>query len=101
MPESLIVLDTETATPHGPPHLIELGAVRVVDGEIVGRFESLVCPQVSIDPRVSAIHGIEDQHVRNAPAAAEVLERFVEWAGEGLFAAHNARADAGVLAFES
>ena len=98
---TLIVLDTETATSHGPPHLIEIGAVRVVEGEIIDRFESLVCPQVAIDPVVSRIHGLEDQHVRNAPGAAEVLARFAEWAGEGLFAAHNARFDAGVLAFES
>jgi DNA polymerase III epsilon subunit family exonuclease len=101
MPDSLIVLDTETATAHGPPHLIELGALRVVEGDIVDRFESLVCPQVAIDPFVSRIHGIEDEHVRNAPEAAEVLARFAEWAGDGVFAAHNARFDAGVLAFES
>lgn len=101
----IIVLDTETATARGTPHLLELAGVRVVDGEITERFESLVRPQVPIDADASAVHGIADADVRNAPDATQVLARFSEWlasSGAGLvwMAAHNARFDAHVLAFE-
>ena len=100
MSSALIVLDTETATLLGAPHLLELGAVRVVDGEIQEQFESLVCPEVEIEPGATEIHGIRQEDVRTAPLAEEVLASFREWAGEDTFAAHNARFDAGVLGFE-
>jgi DNA polymerase III epsilon subunit family exonuclease len=94
-------VDTETATLLGAPHLLEIGAVRVVDGEAVDRFESLVRPQVPIEAEATAIHGIENEAIRDAPDAGEVLARFLAWLGEDWMAAHGARFDAGVLAFES
>ncbi len=42
----LVVFDTETAALHGAPHLIELGAVRVVDGEVTA-IENEAYVQVS------------------------------------------------------
>lgn len=100
MSPALIVIDTETATLLGAPHLLELGAVRVVDGEIQDQFDSLVCPEVEIEAGATEIHGIRQEDVRTAPLVGEVLARFREWAGEDNFAAHNARFDAGVLGFE-
>ena len=100
MNSSLVILDTETATLFGAPHLLELGAVRVVDGEIEDQFESLVCPQVEIEPGATEIHGIRQEDVREAPLTQEVLESFREWAGQSWLAAHNASFDAGVLGFE-
>lgn len=46
MSSTLIVLDTETATARGTPHLLELGALRIEGDEVVDRFESLVRPQI-------------------------------------------------------
>ena len=100
MTAALVCLDTETATLSGPPHLLELGAVRVVDGEIVEHFSELVLPAVEIDPAATRIHGIEDSDVRAARPAAEVLERFTRWLGDDWMVAHNASFDARVLAFE-
>jgi DNA polymerase III epsilon subunit-like protein len=100
MNSSLIILDTETCTLLGAPHLLELGAVRVVDGEIEDQFESLCCPQVEIAPDATEIHGITQEDVRSAPLTAEVLEKFKAWAGDSFLAAHNAGFDATVLAFE-
>ena len=62
MDRPLVVLDTENATARGAPHLLEVGAVRVVDGEVQDSFESLVCPPVEIDPETAAFHGITDVH---------------------------------------
>ncbi len=101
----IAVLDTETATARGTPHLLELGAVLVVDGDIADRFDSLVRPQVPIDADATAIHGITEDDVRQAPDASEVLARFTAWLGAACgplpwMAAHNAHFDAHVLAFE-
>jgi len=101
MDRPLIAVDTETANTRGLPHLLELGAVRVVDGEVVDRFEALVCPQVPIEPEASAVHGIEEDDIRDALTAGEVLRHFTEWAGADWFAAHDAPKDAAVLAVEA
>ena len=100
MDRPLVVLDLESATARGAPHLIELGAVRVVAGEVEGSFESLVCPPVPIEPEASAIHGIVDDDVRRSPSAPEVLARFRDWVGDDWLAAHDAGADTARLAFE-
>lgn len=100
MNRPLIAFDTESATLLGSPHLVELGAVRVVAGEVEDHFESLVRPQVPIEPGATAYHGITNDDVRTAPDAAEVLARFSEWAGDCWLAAHNARADTFLLGFE-
>jgi DNA polymerase III epsilon subunit family exonuclease len=100
MSYALVCLDTETATLQGPPHLLELGAVRVVDGEISDHFCEFVLPMVEIDPEATRIHGIEAADVRNADPAPAVLERFAAWLGDDWMVAHNASFDARVLAFE-
>jgi DNA polymerase-3 subunit epsilon len=100
MDRPLVCLDTETATLGGPPHLVELGAVRIVDGEVADHFVSFVRPLVEIDPDATAIHGITEEDVAGADAAPEVLARFLDWLGDDWMAAHNAPFDARVLAFE-
>jgi len=78
----IVFLDTETATLLGAPHLLEIGAVRVVDGEAVDRFDTLVRPQVPIEAEATAIHGIPDDAVRDAPDAGEAIARFLSWLGD-------------------
>jgi len=97
---TFVVLDTETATLLGAPHLLEIGAVRIEDGEVVDRFETLVRPQVPIEPEATAIHGIRDDDVRSAPDAGTSVARFAAWLREDWMVAHGARFDAGVLGFE-
>ena len=99
-PHPIVVLDTETATCSGPPHLLELGAVRIEEGEVVAHLERFALPQVPIDPATTRIHGIDEDDVRNAPMTRVVLEEFSDFAQDAWLAAHNARFDAKVLAFE-
>lgn len=100
MDRPLVVLDTETATLRGAPHLLELAALRIVDGEVADRFEALVRPQVAIEPEATAIHGIDESMILAAGDAGEVLERFGAWVGDDWMVAHNAEFDARVLGFE-
>jgi DNA polymerase III epsilon subunit-like protein len=100
MDRPLVVLDTETATLLGAPHLLELAAIRVMDGEIVDTFESYVCPRVPIDAEATAIHGIDESAVRSAPHPHEVLAAFSDFVGDAWMAAHHAPFDARVLGYE-
>lgn len=99
MERPLIVLDTETANARGAPHLLELGAVRILEGEVDGEFERLVRPEVPVDPETSAVHGIRDADAGRGDDPAQVLRDFSAFAGDGWFVAHDAQRDARVLAF--
>ncbi len=97
----IVAFDTETATSRGAPHLIEIGAVRAVDGEIVDQFEAFVRPEVPIEAGVTEVHGLVDADVRDAQPAGIVIAQFMEWLGDDWLVAHNAGFDANVLAFEA
>ena len=100
MNRPLVAFDTETANLRGAPHLVELGAVRFVDGESVEHFERLVCPPVPVEPEARAVHGLGDDELRAVPEASEVLAEFRLFVGDDWLVAHNAKSDAHVLGFE-
>src|SRR6266576_3719578 len=69
--------------------VVEIGAARVVRGEIVDRFHSLVQPYQPISPRASAIHGYTDSDVRDARSFAQVWPEFRAFVGDDVLIAHN------------
>src|SRR5213078_4394648 len=69
--------------------VVEVGAVRVVGGEIVARFHSLVQPYQPITPGATAIHGYTDRDVRDARSFAEVWPEFRAFIGDDILIAHN------------
>lgn len=95
------VVDLET-TGLSPTHdrITEVGAVKVRGGETLGEFQSLVHPGIPIPPQVSALTGISDWMVRDAPPVGGVLPAFLEFAHSTVFVAHNARFDLGFLRAE-
>lgn len=101
MSRPLVVFDTECATSRGAPHLLEVGAVRAADGEVVEHFEALVRPEVPIEAEALEVHGIDDDMVRDARPAAEVIADFVAFAGDDWLVAHSVAQDAQVLGFEA
>jgi len=101
MDRPIVALGVQTAAVVGAPHLIELGAVRVHEGEITDEFLSFCLPEVPIEAEAVALHGIAESDVRDAPPAGPLLERFRDWVADDWMAAHDARKVAGVLAFEA
>ena len=87
-----VVFDLET-TAMKPEHgyIVDVAALRLRDGQIVDRFESLVNPGRPIVGH--QVHGIKTDDVANAPTAAEVLSNFVDWVGETPIVAHNTSFD--------
>src|SRR6266446_6170301 len=69
--------------------VVEVGAVRVVGGEIVDRFHSLVKPYRPISPGATKVHGYTDAAVREAPSFAEVWPEFRAFIGDDVLIAHN------------
>src|SRR5213596_1517703 len=69
--------------------VVEIGAVRVVGGEIVDRFHLLVRPYRPITPGATKVHGYTDGDVRKARPLAEVWPEFRAFIGDDVLIAHN------------
>ena len=69
--------------------VVEVGAVRVVGGEIVDRFHTLVKPYRPITPGATKVHGYSDAAVQDAPSFAEVWPAFRAFIGDDVLIAHN------------
>jgi len=69
--------------------VVEIGAARVVNGEIVDRFHTLVNPYRPITPRATEIHGYTDADVAGAPPFHEVFPQFRAFVGDAVLIAHN------------
>src|SRR6267154_2752361 len=69
--------------------VVEVGAVRVVGGEIVDRFHTLVQPYRPITPGATKVHGYTDAQVRGARSFAEIWPEFRAFIGDDVLIAHN------------
>ena len=92
------VLDIETAggSPTGEG-ITEIGAVKYKGGQEIARFNVLIHPGCTIPPFIVTLTGISDHMVRNAPPVAEVLPSLIDFIGDSVFVAHNARFDLGFV----
>lgn len=92
------VLDLETTGGSSEFEAItEIGAVKYRGGEEVGRFATLVNPQRAIPPFITVLTGITDSMVASAPTIDETLEPLLEFIGDSVLVAHNARFDVGFV----
>jgi DNA polymerase-3 subunit alpha (Gram-positive type) len=94
IPQDFIAFDIET-TGLAPKtsKIIEIGAVKVVQGEIIGFFERFVNPGCPIPYNITVLTGITDEMVFDADDIDTVLPEFLCFVGELPFAAHNIRFD--------
>jgi len=91
---SLVVTDTETTGLNARSNrIIEIAAERVQTGVDRAYFSELIDPGVSIPHRITRITGITSAMVFEKPTAADVMPRYLEFLGDGVFVAHNIRFD--------
>lgn len=93
-----IAFDLETTgTLAGVDKIVEIGAVRFINGEIDAVFSTLVDPLRSIPPGATAVNGITDDMVLGQPKVEELLGPLTEFCGDDVLIAHNAVFDHGFL----
>lgn len=97
-PPSYVVIDVET-TGFNPnsDKIIEIGALRVVDGEVVDRFIHLINPGRKIPSAITELTGISDVMVKNAPSIGEVLPDLKSFIGSDILVGHNVNFDVNFL----
>ncbi|MEL7537114.1 MAG: exonuclease domain-containing protein [Pseudomonadota bacterium] len=92
--QCFVVVDVETTGGRGEHHRVtELGAVRVRDGQIVARYQTLLHPQRAIPPAISRLTGITETMVAQAPTFAEIADDFERFLADAIFVAHNVAFD--------
>ncbi len=90
MIDSYIAVDVETTGLEVRQEKItELAMVRVEHDAVTDSFSSLINPGRPIGQIVSALTGITDEMVREAPAIEEVIGAAVEFAGDLPLLGHN------------
>ncbi|HMN68256.1 MAG TPA: 3'-5' exonuclease [Bdellovibrionales bacterium] len=77
----------------GVDRIVEVGAVRFVDGEVDAVFSTLVNPERAIPAGASAVNGITDDMVLGKPKIEELLGPLTEFCGDDVMVAHNAPFD--------
>jgi DNA polymerase III epsilon subunit family exonuclease len=93
--DSFVCFDLETSGTYGaangdaPAEITEIGAVRVVNGEITETFSQLVNPGRKILPRISRITGITDAMVSDQPDVETALRSFADFVGDSILIGHN------------
>jgi DNA polymerase III epsilon subunit family exonuclease len=93
-----VVVDLETTgLSPGSSSICEIGAVRVRGLELTEQFETLVNPRRPLPAAISALTGIDPSDLRGAPPVELAVRRFLEFAGDAVLVAHNARFDIGFL----
>ncbi|MBI4640872.1 MAG: 3'-5' exoribonuclease [Candidatus Tectomicrobia bacterium] len=89
------VIDLETTGLDPPPvcRIIEIGAMRVSQGEITDRFTTLVNPQRVIPDEVVLLTGITNEAVSQAPSLQETLPNFLTFIDHSVLVAYQADFD--------
>ena len=90
-----VVFDLETTgfNAAGVDSIIEIGAVKLQNGEIIDRFDELIDPGKEIPERITKFTGITTEMVKGKDNEETVVKRFVEWYQDLPLVAHNANFD--------
>lgn len=89
---TFVALDIET-TGLDPTEseILEIGAVKVVDGEIIDQFQTYVRPRMGVPEEITRLTGITFKDVRNAPRVHAAIESFMTFVGELPLIVHQGR----------
>ncbi len=102
MDQTFVVFDLET-TGLKPEQceIIEVGAVKLQNGEIVDRFQTFVNDGGVIPPNITQLTGITTDMLSGAPNSREVLTDFHAFCAGCCLVAHNAEFDMGFVRFHA
>ena len=96
--DSYVVFDIETTGFNSVnDRIIEIGAVRVVEGEIKETFSEFVNPERPIPYKITQLTTITDDMVKDAVTIEEILPQFLKFCEGSVLVAHNAGFDTGFI----
>ena len=94
--DSFVAFDTENSGTYGgkdlPAALTEIGAVKVINGQIIESKDWLINPQREIIPRIARLTRINNEMVKDKPTIDVVIKEFKQFVGDLPFVGHNIKA---------
>ncbi len=94
----IVCFDIETTGLKADREVItEIGAVVLRDGAVAETFQTFVNPERPLTPEITALTGITDEMLKDAPSQRDALQAFLDFAAGRPLAAHNAEFDIGFL----
>lgn len=93
--ETYVIFDLETTglDPKDGNSIIEIGAVRMRNNQIIDRFDELIDPKMELSEEITRITSITNDMLKGKDTEENVVKRFIEWAGNDILVAHNAKFD--------
>ncbi len=96
--DEMVVFDLETTSlSNRTGKMIEIGAVKIKNGEITDKMDIFVDPECPISEETTELTSITDADVMGAPKEREAVKQFLDFAGDSMLIAHNASFDAGFM----
>lgn len=90
MINTYVAIDLETTGLNpAEDRIIEIGAVKVIDGEIKDKVSTFINPMKTIEPRVTELTGITQSMVSTAPCIDDVLGEIIEFTEGYVLLGHN------------
>src|SRR5512143_2129502 len=96
--DSIVAIDIETTgLDPGRDAIIEIGAVRFHGNRVDAEWSSLVNPQRHVPEFITALTGIDDAMLRQAPTIQDVAGKVNEFLGDSAILGHNVGFDLSFL----
>lgn len=96
--DEFVVFDIETTGLSSlNDKIIEIGAVRIINGKIVEEFNKFVNPKIHIPESITKLTGIDDECVKHAEIIDTVIKEFMAFSGNSVLVAHNAVFDSSFI----
>jgi len=97
--ETYVVFDLETTGlyPNSGDSIIEIGAVKIKNGEIIDRYDELINPGKILSDEIIKITGINNEMLKDKINEETGVKSFMNWVGDLPMVAHNAKFDISFL----
>ena len=89
------VIDVETTGHVHNGRMTEVCIILIKDGNIIDKYTSLINPECDIPTHITALTGIDNEMVINAPTFAEIAPEIDHFTKDAIFVAHNVNFDFG------
>ena len=97
--DTYVIFDLETTGfyPNSGDLIIEIGAVKIKNCEVIDRYDELINPNTLVSDEITKITGISNDMLKGKRNEEECVKDFMNWVGGLPMVAHNAKFDLSFL----
>lgn len=96
--QEFCIVDIETSGSIFSGQIIEIGAIKLLNGEIIDKFETFIYAN-EVPQNITEVTGITAQDLIGAPNIKEVMEKFKLFLKDSVFIAHNVQFDFNYISY--